>query len=587
LEKRKKKIDLEGVRKLVKLFSFISPFKLKFAIGLIFLLLTSVTALLVPSLIGKLIDAAKMSNQIEIDKIGLYLLILFILQAIFSYFRISIFVEVTEKVLAGMRRKLYEKMLSLPMEFYVKTRVGELTSRMSNDVTTLQEILTTSTPMLLRQIIIIVGGIVLLAVTSVKLTLIVVATIPIIAILAWFFGKYVRKVSKELQDTIAIGNTIVEETLQGIQNVKAFTNELFEKERYSLSIDQVLEKAVLSGRLRGAFASFIILFMFGVIVFVIWYGVKMVNSGELSIGVMLQFLLYSIFIGGSIGGAAEVFTTVQRAIGSSDRILEILAEDEEVGILNQSKKQKIDITDVQFQDVSFSYPNASNQLILNKVNFSIQKGEKLALVGASGAGKSTIINLLYRFYKVNEGQILINDKSVYDFDLQAYRNELALVPQDVYLFGGSILENIKYGNPNASFEEIKNAAQKANALEFIDSFNEGFDTIVGERGIKLSGGQKQRIAIARALLKNPSILILDEATSSLDSESEKLVQDALDNLMVDRTSVIIAHRLSTVRNVNKIIVLKEGKIVESGNHNELIQIKNGYYKSLCELQFGV
>jgi ABC-type multidrug transport system fused ATPase/permease subunit len=552
---------------------------------MIFLFLTSATALVFPMLMGKLVDAANEELIENIDKIGITLLALFTAQAVFSYFRVVLFVEVTEKTLSALRNTTYQHLICLPMSFIVNRRVGELNSRLASDISLLQDTLTTTIAEFLRQFIIIIGGIAFLSFTSVKLTLIMLSVVPLLAIIAVIFGRYIRKVSRSVQDKIAESNTIVEETLQGISNVKAFTNELFEIARYQKSIAAVVHQALKGGKARGAFASFIILAIFGSIVFVIWYGVRMVNSGELSIGSMFQFVLYSVFVGASIGGIAELYASIQKAIGATERIFEIIDEPTEDIILDKQKISEEKLKgDVRFDAVKFAYPSRSEVEVLRNISFSAKSGEQIAIVGPSGAGKSTLVSLLFRFYDPLQGAIYIDGKDIKEYPLTYLRNQLAVVPQDVLLFGGTIKENIAYGKPDATFEEIVEAAKKANAHSFIESFPDKYETIVGERGVKLSGGQRQRIAIARAVLKDPVILILDEATSSLDSESERLVQEALEKLMKGRTSIVIAHRLSTVKAADKIVVIDKGEVAEIGTHEELMKKENGIYRHLSSLQ---
>jgi ABC-type multidrug transport system fused ATPase/permease subunit len=375
--------------------------------------------------------------------------------------------------------------------------------------------------------------------------------------------------------------------MQGISIVKAFANEWYEIARYDGKIKEVVKIAIKGGKYRGYFASFIIFCLFGAIVTVVWFGVRLSISGEMSVGQLISFVLYSTFVGASFGGIAELYAQIQKAIGATERVFELLDETPEKinSEHNSASIQKIK-GNVTFNNVHFSYPSRKEMEVLKGVSFSANFGQKIAVVGPSGAGKSTIASLLLRFYDIEKGEILVDGKNIYDYDLENLRGNMSIVPQDVILFGGTIRENIAYGKPNASEEEIILAAKQANALNFIESFPEKFETIVGERGIKLSGGQRQRIAIARALLKNPSILILDEATSSLDSESEKLVQEALEILMEGRTSIIIAHRLSTIRSANQILVLDNGIIAEQGTHQDLITLENGIYKNLSNLQFS-
>ncbi|MFT4681341.1 MAG: ABC transporter fused permease/ATP-binding protein [Granulosicoccus sp.] len=581
----KAKLNKENMQKVKRLLAYFGPQRGKYYLGLFFLFLTGISALLFPKLIGDMVDTAESAVLADIDRIALLLLGLFVLQAIFSYFRIYLFVNVTEHVLAQLRRDTYDRLIRLPMNFFSKNRVGELNSRIATDISMLSETFTTVVAEFLRQGMLIIGGIAFLAYTSLELTMIMLLIVPVVAIFAVIFGRYIRKISKETQDRIADSNTIVEETLVGIANVKAFANEMFETLRYRKSTDAIVEVALRGAKARGMFASFIIFCLFGSIVAVIWYGARLVNQDEMTFGNLIQFVLYSVFVGASVGGIAEMYAQIQKAIGATERILEIMDETpEESTATGLATNQKPVEGSVVFDHVSFRYPTREDVPVLNDVSFEAKAGQTVALVGPSGSGKSTIASMVLRFYDPVDGKILIDGTSSKELELEFLRNQMAIVPQDVILFGGTIRENIEYGMPGASLEEIKSAAKKANALEFINKFPEGYETIVGERGIQLSGGQRQRIAIARAVLKDPRILILDEATSSLDSESERLVQEALDKLMVGRTSIVIAHRLSTIRKADKILVLAEGKIVESGTHSELLAQEEGMYKGLLELQ---
>ncbi|MGZ3835664.1 MAG: ABC transporter ATP-binding protein, partial [Mucilaginibacter sp.] len=424
---------------------------------------------------------------------------------------------------------------------------------------------------------------------SIKLTLALLVVLPVLVLVAIFFGRFIRKISRKAQDKLAESNTIVEETLQGIANVKAFVNESFEAGRYSKNIREVANIAINGAKYRGLFASFIVFGMFGAIVTVIAYGCVLVSHNELTVGQLFKFALYAVFVGSAMGSFPELYANVQKAVGASERVLEILEEESEDVSINEADNviaQKIQ-GDLAFNDVNFHYPSRPEIEVLKGVSFEAKRGQKIAIVGPSGSGKSTMAALILQFYHPQSGTILFDSKVADAYSLTDIRNQVAIVPQDVMLFGGTILENIAYGKLSASKEEIIQAAQRANAHQFIMSFPEGYETVVGERGVKLSGGQRQRVAIARALLKNPSILILDEATSSLDSESERLVQEALEELMKNRTSVIIAHRLSTIREADKIIVLEKGKIIESGSHDELLGNKEGLYRYLSQLQFEV
>ncbi|KAF2080925.1 ABC transporter ATP-binding protein [Flavobacterium sharifuzzamanii] len=582
----KSKITATSLNKAKTIFTYAGHHKWKFFIGLIFLLLTGATALAFPKLMGMLVDCVKNKNNDEANTIALGLVVILFLQSFFSFFRLSLFVNFTENTLANLRLALYTNLVKLPMTFFSQKRVGELNSRISADITQIQDTLTTTIAEFLRQFILIIGGVILLATESFKLTLLMLSVVPLVAIAAVVFGRFIRKYSKKVQDQVAESQVIVEETMQGISIVKAFANEWYEIARYKGKISEVVKLAIKGGKYRGYFASFIIFCLFGAIVAVVWYGVRLSIAGEMSVGQLISFVLYSTFVGASFGGIAELYAQIQKAIGATERVFELLDESPEKINSDSSQNQEKIKGNVTFKNVAFSYPTRQEVQVLKDVNFSAEFGQKIAIVGPSGAGKSTISSLLLRFYDITSGEITVDGKNIYDYDLESLRGNMSIVPQDVILFGGTIRENIAYGKPDATDEEIMQAAKQANAFNFVDGFPEKFETLVGERGVKLSGGQRQRIAIARALLKNPSILILDEATSSLDSESEKLVQEALEVLMEGRTSIIIAHRLSTIRNADKILVLDNGKISEEGTHQELINLENGIYKNLSNLQFS-
>ncbi|WP_281335857.1 ABC transporter ATP-binding protein [Flavobacterium eburneipallidum] len=584
----KSKLDSNSLNKALRIFKYAKNHKWKFFVGLVFLLLTSATALAFPKLMGMLVDCVTNKDLDKANEIALMLMGILFLQAIFSFFRISLFVNFTENSLSNIRFALYENLIKLPMSFFSQKRVGELNSRISADISQLQDTFTTTIAEFLRQLILIIGGFIILASISPKLTLMMLSIVPVVAVAAVVFGRFIRKYGKKTQDKVAESQVIVEETLQGISNVKAFANEWYELERYKNKIKEIVKIAIKGGQYRGYFASFIILCLFGCVVAVVWYGITLTIKGEVEgVGDLISFVLYTTFIGASFGGIAEMYAQIQKAVGATERVFELLDETPEKinATPNAASIQKIQ-GNVSFNNVAFSYPSRKEIKVLKDVNFTASFGQKIAIVGPSGAGKSTIASLLLRFYDIEGGEILIDNKNIHEYDLENLRGNMSIVPQDVILFGGTIRENIAYGKPNATEEEILKASKQANALSFIESFPEKFETIVGERGIKLSGGQRQRIAIARALLKNPSILILDEATSSLDSESEKLVQEALEILMEGRTSIIIAHRLSTIRSADQILVLDKGVITEQGTHQELIALENGIYKNLSNLQFS-
>ena len=580
----KKKITKASLKKSLRLFKYIKPYKTTFSIGLVFLILSSLASMAFPYYAGELIDAAKSNFVEDINKVALILMGVFFLNAVFSFFRIYLFAIVTQKSLAALRQATYSHLVHLKMSFFSKRRVGEINSRISSDISLLQETLTTTIAEFIRQILVIAIGVGLLSIISGKLTLLMLALVPVVVVIAIIFGKKIKGLSKAAQDRIADSNVIVEETLQGISMVKAFVNESFEYLRYKKKTDEVISISLKAAIWRGAFASFIIFCLFGSIVGVIWYGVVLVQAGEMSEGKLFTFILYSVFVGASLGGIADLYSQLQKAIGATENLFEILDEEQENKNDSSKTDVKIEKGEVAFENISFSYPNRSDVKVLKGLSFSLKSGDQVALVGPSGAGKTTITGLLLKFYEVTSGTILMDGRPIDEYKLANLRSAMAIVPQDVVLFGGTIYENILYGNTGATKEQVDSAAKKANAFDFITEFPEGFETIVGERGVQLSGGQRQRVAIARAILKDPKILILDEATSSLDSKSEQLVQEALDELMKNRTSLVIAHRLSTIKKANKILVLKGGELVESGTHDELILKDGGLYKDLKTLQ---
>lgn len=581
----KRPVTPSNLKKLFGIFRFVWPYRWLFITGLTSLVLSSATLLSFPYFAGQLLDVAsgkEVPYFSHINQIAAVLLLILFVQALFSFTRVYTFSITSERTLADLRRSLYEKIIWQPLSFFDNRRVGELMSRITADVSTLQDTFTFTLAELLRQTLtLLLGGAVIFYLAP-SLTAFMLLTFPVLVVLALIFGRYIRKLSKKTQDKLAEANVVVEESLQSIHVVKAFTNELFEISRYTKSLAEVVSVAVRTARYRGLFISFSIFALFGGIVAVGWFGATLVQNGTLSVGMLFSFIIYTSFIGGSIAGLGDIYTQLQRSIGASERLLELLSEPGELAENGNSLKQFTG--GIHFDRVSFTYPTRTDFSVLKSLSFSIKPGEKVALVGQSGAGKSTVINLLMRFYPIQQGEIKVDGINIEHYPLSVYRKNLGIVPQEVILFGGTIMENIAYGKPDATEAEIREAAHQANALEFIESFPEKFQTRVGERGIKLSGGQRQRIAIARAILKNPAILILDEATSSLDAHSEALVQQALEKLMMGRTTIIIAHRLSTIKKVDRIFVLHHGELAEVGSHTELSGVHNGLYSNLLKLQ---
>lgn len=594
-KEEKVKITRESLKTAKGIFAYIRPYGMTFFIGWIFLVLSTGAGFAFPYLMGQLLggtstapmaigESVSQINLSNINSVAFILLVLFIAQALFSYFRVILFTNVTENALRDLKNDAFQKLIYMPMDFFNSNKVGELTSRISNDITQIQETMRTTIAEFFRQLVIVIGGVLLLFYFSWKLALIMLATVPVMAIIAVIFGKFIKKLSKQAQDYSAESNSILEEALMGIANVKSFTNELFVFKRFKKSTQEIRNLNIKSGYWRGAFISFVIFCLFGAIVFIIWKGLLMTqgDNPELASGDFFAFVMYTVMMGASVGSLPELYAGIQKSIGATENLILI--------INNKSEKetnkgtQKPEITgDVSFDSVAFSYPQRKEMEVLKNVSFHADKNETIAFVGQSGAGKSTIASLILNYYPLIGGIIKFDGVDAKEIDLEHLRSHIAIVPQEVILFAGSIRENIAFGKPDATEEEIISAARQANAHDFIQGFPDGFNTQVGDRGIQLSGGQKQRIAIARAILKNPTILILDEATSALDNESEKLVQDALDKLMEGRTSFVIAHRLTTIRNADKIFVLNNGEIVETGTHNELIAHK-GVYSGLVEIQ---
>ena len=586
----RRKLNKESRDKLKRIFGYIKPYRGYFVVGLIAMAISNTLFMVFPYLAGKILDAA--SGELEdfpltsITQIGLAMILVFVAQGVFSFLRVIMLARVSEPAMADLRKEIFSKLISLPFTFFDKRRTGELISRITADAGTLYDMFSINLTELIRQVLVLVAGIGALLVLSPQLTIFMLATFPFAVVVAIVFGRIIRNKSKETQDRLADTNVIVEEGLQTIEAIKAFTGELFEKARYQKSMREQVRVAIQAAWARGGFISLSFLVLFGGIVAVIWYGAVLVSQDEMSSGGLISFVLYTGFIGGSMAGFSTLYAQLQRAIGSSERVLEILDEEGEPTV-EEPTTPKLDFKGhIQYQGVQFAYPTRTDVTVLKNISFEIMPGEKAALVGHSGAGKSTIIQLLMRFYPLGEGQIRVDGQATTEYDLRRYREQIGVVPQEVLLFGGSIRENIAYGRPDATEEEIVEAARKANALQFIEQFPEGMDTLVGERGVKLSGGQRQRIAIARAILKDPAILILDEATSSLDAESEALVQEALEELMHNRTTLIIAHRLGTIRKADKIYVLEQGEIIEEGTHQQLFDRSEGAYHNLVKLQLA-
>ncbi len=583
-----KVITREKFREALGIFEYIRPYRWSLIGGLILLFLSSLVFMVFPYLMGKMIDIAQgqeVFNGMDLKDMALVLIGVLLAQGFVSYTRVMLFARVSERGIADVRKALYQKLVSLPIVFFEKSRVGELISRITADIEKLYSAFSITLAEFLRQIIILVVGITLLGVTTPRLTLIMLSTFPVIVIGAIIFGRYIRKLSKERQTALANTNTIISETMQSINAVKSFTNEYFEAKRYGSSIDKVVTVAMKFAQGRAVFSVFIVTILFGALFFIIWQAALMVQAGTITAGELVSFVAYTAILGASIAGLGNFYSELLGAIGATERIREILKMEGEVAVEKPGEIKKPIQGNIIYKNVHFRYPTREDIPVLKGIDLTIHAGQRVALVGPSGSGKSTIVQLLQRFYALESGDILVDGESIFDYDITDYRRNLAIVPQEVLLFGGTIRENILYGKPDATDEEIIEAAKQSNSWEFISTFPEQLETLVGERGVKLSGGQRQRIAIARAILRDPKVLLLDEATSSLDAESERVVQEALNVLMEGRTSIIIAHRLATIREVDCIYVIDNGRIIEKGTHDELSAIENGAYSGLAKLQF--
>lgn len=552
--------------------------------GLFFLAVSSAALLVYPYTIKKIIDEAiAQKDQSQLNFAALMALVVFAIQSITSALRYYFFTLAGEKTVKRLRERLFGQIIGQDIPFFDQQKTGELLGRLSSDTAVLQNALSVNISMLIRSLVQALGGVLMLFLTSAKLTIFILIIIPPLGFLAARFGKKVKSISKRAQDALAASSGVAEEGIAGVRTVKAFAQESFEKNRYH---DRLESSFILSKEKIGEVARFtnlVSLIGLSAVVFIVWYGGTLVIKQEMSIGTLTSFLLYVITVAFSVGMLGSLWTDFMSAFGASDRVFELLEKPKEE---LETGKIKIQYGNIEFKNIYFSYPARPQFPILHDLSFTIAPHETVAIVGPSGAGKSTLVQLLMRFYEAQGGTIYFDNEPSTHFSLRGLRESIGLVAQEPVLVSESLFENIRYGFPGANLNQVKEAAKKAFAHDFIMSFPDGYNTLVGERGVQLSGGQKQRVAIARALLKNPCILILDEATSSLDAESEHLVQKALEEQIGRRATLIIAHRLSTVKRADKILVLQEGKVVQVGTHNDLYQKKEGLYHKLIERQFN-
>ncbi len=572
---------------LIRLFSFLKPYRGRVAVAFVALTTTVLATLALGQGLKFLIDAGfSQSNPEGLDQALLLLMGVAVFMAIGTFTRFYMVSWIGERAVADLRKAVFERILSLHVSFFEITKTGEILSRLTTDTTLLQSVIGSSVSVALRNILNLFGGVIMLFFTNVKLAGLVLLVVPIVVVPIIIYGRKVRALSKESQDRIADVGAFAEETINAIHTVQAFTHEKEDGRRFFGEVTQAFDTAVRRIQARSILTATVILLVFTAIGAVLWVGGRDVMSGAITAGELAAFLFYATMVAFNVGVISEVMGELQRAAGATERLVELL--DTEAEIKAPSNPVKLPETHegaIEFQQVAFRYPSRPDTLSLTDVSLKIEPGQSVALVGPSGAGKTTIMQLLLRFYDMESGRILVDGVDIANADPEDVRNRMALVPQDPVIFSANAWENIRYGRPDATDDEVRAAADAAQASEFLDKLPDGFDSFLGEKGTRLSGGQRQRLSIARALLRDPSILLLDEATSALDAENERIVQQALDRLMVGRTTLIIAHRLATVVNADRICVIDQGEIKAIGTHRELLET-SALYSKLAKLQFS-